>query len=97
MPLFDFKCTYCTEVIEINENIPPACTTCGETMQRVWSAPAVKFNGTGFYSTGGQMAHKKFNRFWLIYGKVSGFAIGFNVDKYSITVDLGFWYIGLEY
>lgn len=55
MPLFDFKCVCCTEVIEINENIPPACTTCGETMQRVWSAPAVKFNGTGFYSTGGQM------------------------------------------
>ena len=43
------------------------------------------------------MAHKKFNRFWLIYGRVSGFAIGFNVDRYSITVDLGFWYIGLEY
>jgi putative FmdB family regulatory protein len=53
MPLFDFKCSYCTEVIEINENIPPACGTCGETMQRVWSAPGIKFNGPGFYSTGG--------------------------------------------
>ena len=53
MPLFDFKCNYCTDVIEINENIPPACKTCGEVMQRIWSAPAVKFNGSGFYSTGG--------------------------------------------
>lgn len=53
MPLFDFKCAACTEVIEINENIPPGCPTCGETMHRIWSAPAIKFNGPGFYSTGG--------------------------------------------
>jgi hypothetical protein len=44
-----------------------------------------------------KMAHKKFNKFWLIYGRVSGFALGFSVDKFSITIDLGFWYIGLEY
>jgi putative FmdB family regulatory protein len=53
MPLFDFKCNCCSDVIEVSENIPPACKTCGETMQRIWSAPAIKFNGTGFYSTGG--------------------------------------------
>jgi putative FmdB family regulatory protein len=53
MPLFDFKCTCCSDVIEINENAAPACSTCGERMQRIWSAPAVKFNGPGFYSTGG--------------------------------------------
>ena len=46
---------------------------------------------------GVEMAHKKFKKFWLIYGRVSGFAIGFNVDKYSITLDLGFWYVGIEY
>ena len=34
---------------------------------------------------------------WVIYGRVSGFALGFNVDKYAITIDLGFWYVGLEY
>jgi hypothetical protein len=43
-----------------------------------------------------KMAHKNFNKFWLIYGRVSGFALGFSVDKFSITIDLGFWYIGLE-
>jgi hypothetical protein len=44
-----------------------------------------------------KMSHKKFKRFWLIYGKISGFALGFNVDRYSATVDLGFWYIGFEF
>lgn len=53
MPRYDFKCETCTEIIEVTENIPPMCTTCNNTMVRVWSAPAVKFNGTGFYSTGG--------------------------------------------
>jgi hypothetical protein len=34
---------------------------------------------------------------WLSYGRVSGFAIGFDVSRWSATLDLGFWYIGLEY
>jgi hypothetical protein len=34
---------------------------------------------------------------WVIYGRVSGFALGFNVDKYGATIDLGFWYVGLEF
>lgn len=29
------------------------CDICGAKLQRVWNAPPVKFNGTGFYSTGG--------------------------------------------
>lgn len=53
MPAYDFKCNYCNEVIEINEPIAPSCGTCGNTMARIWSAPAVQFKGTGFYSTGG--------------------------------------------
>ena len=53
MPRYDFKCSTCTEVIETDENIPPVCTTCYSTMTRVWSTVAVKFNGSGFYSTGG--------------------------------------------
>jgi putative FmdB family regulatory protein len=53
MPLFDFKCEYCNEVIEINEPDSPPCGTCGNTMLRIWSAPAIQFKGSGFYSTGG--------------------------------------------
>ena len=53
MPLYDFKCEYCNEVIEINEPDSPPCGTCGNAMKRIWSAPAVQFKGSGFYSTGG--------------------------------------------
>jgi len=53
MPLYDFKCNYCNSVIEIDNPNPPMCTTCGNTMARIWSAPAVHFKGTGFYKTGG--------------------------------------------
>jgi len=29
------------------------CVVCGYRLKRIYSAPPVKFNGTGFYSTGG--------------------------------------------
>lgn len=35
------------------DEIIPMCDDCNEPMRRVYSAPPVKFNGTGFYSTGG--------------------------------------------
>jgi len=53
MPAYDFKCPACTTIVEVNENIPPSCPTCAEVMVRIWSAPAIKFKGSGFYSTGG--------------------------------------------
>jgi len=53
MPLYDFKCNTCSEIVETNENIPPVCSTCSGTMQRIWTAPGIKFNSPGFYSTGG--------------------------------------------
>jgi predicted nucleic acid-binding Zn ribbon protein len=31
----------------------PVCETCKKDMKRVYYAAPVKFNGTGFYSTGG--------------------------------------------
>ena len=36
------------------------------------------------------------NKF-LIYGRLSGFGIGFTINRYFIDVQLGFWYIGFEY
>jgi putative FmdB family regulatory protein len=53
MPRYDFKCGTCGELVETIENIAPVCNTCSGTMLRIWSVPAVKFNGSGFYSTGG--------------------------------------------
>jgi putative FmdB family regulatory protein len=56
MPSYDYECPGEGKVVELS--LPfgherPMCTTCGAPMERVYSAPAVKFNGTGFYSTGG--------------------------------------------
>jgi putative FmdB family regulatory protein len=53
MPRYDYKCSICSSQIEleksIDDNIYPVC--CNESMQRLWSAPAAIFNGSGFYST----------------------------------------------
>ena len=35
------------------DEVVPNCETCDEPMRRIYSVPPVKFNGTGFYSTGG--------------------------------------------
>jgi predicted nucleic acid-binding Zn ribbon protein len=35
------------------EEVIPVCENCGTEMKRVYYAAPVKFNGTGFYSTGG--------------------------------------------
>jgi putative FmdB family regulatory protein len=55
MPTYDYKCEACGITLEIQreflDTAPAMC--CEKSMQRVWSAPAVKFNGPGFYSTGG--------------------------------------------
>ena len=34
---------------------------------------------------------------WLTYGRLSGFGIGFSINRYFVDVQLGFWYLGLEY
>ena len=38
-----------------------------------------------------------FDRIWFSYGKLSGFGIGFQITKYQLDLNLGFWFIGLEY
>ena len=35
------------------DEVIPYCDKCNEPMKRVYEATAVKFNGPGFYSTGG--------------------------------------------
>lgn len=58
MASYDYKCDNDSEVITITrgmteDEIIPYCDKCNEPMSRLYSAPPVKFNGTGFYSTGG--------------------------------------------
>jgi hypothetical protein len=43
------------------------------------------------------MEKKIRNKLWFTYGKISGFGIGFTVNKYFLEIQLGFWYLGLEY
>jgi len=55
MQVNEFKCLICNIQYEtkreMGDTLAPVC--CGINMERVWSAPAVKFNAPGFYSTGG--------------------------------------------
>lgn len=55
MPTYEYECKECEYKKEfgIRFEVGPDCDKCYKTMTRVWSAPAVKFNGPGFYSTGG--------------------------------------------
>lgn len=55
---YDYKCDKCstTQSVERSmseQEVLPICTACQNHMTRVWSAVPVKFNATGFYSTGG--------------------------------------------
>jgi putative FmdB family regulatory protein len=36
-----------------DDEVIPVCDECGKNMQRVYYSAPVKFNGSGFYSTGG--------------------------------------------
>jgi putative FmdB family regulatory protein len=58
MPQYDYKCEGCNSVQTIERSIhaessSPMCVTCNKTMVQVYSVPGLKFNGSGFYSTGG--------------------------------------------
>lgn len=40
---------------------------------------------------------KKIGKYWYYYGLKSGFGVGFDVSKYFFHIDLGFWYVGVEF
>ena len=40
---------------------------------------------------------KKIGKYWVVLGRKSGFGIGFNISKYGLDIDLGLWYIGIEF
>lgn len=59
MPLFDFKCIKCNEVVELNKKInepdPLKCPKCGKNaLERTWTkAPGVEYKGKGWFKTTG--------------------------------------------
>ena len=58
MATYEYKCDGDSQTVTITrgmteDEIIPYCDTCNEPMSRVYSPTPVKFNGSGFYSTGG--------------------------------------------
>jgi hypothetical protein len=43
------------------------------------------------------MTKQWIGKYWFTYGRTSGFALGFNISRYTCGIDLGFWYIGLDF
>lgn len=58
MATYEYRCDIDNESISVerrmaDEEVLPVCNICNQGMKRVYYAAPVKFNGTGFYSTGG--------------------------------------------
>ena len=55
MPRYDYKCPKCKAfqvvVHDFHASDTYECAECGDLMERVISAPAVIFRGSGFYKT----------------------------------------------
>lgn len=54
MPLYEYSCPQCGRFELIRKfSDPPvtACPTCGKDVQKLQSAPAIQFKGTGWYIT----------------------------------------------
>jgi putative FmdB family regulatory protein len=55
MPIYEYECTKNKHRFEVMQKFsdPPVstCTICGEPVQRLVSAPAIQFKGSGWYIT----------------------------------------------
>ncbi len=55
MPLYEYKCQKCASVFEVIQKISDspltACPECGGRLNKVLTAPAIQFKGSGFYIT----------------------------------------------
>ena len=55
MPLYDYRCHRCGEVFEVRQRFSDPLLTeheaCGGEVERLISAPALQFKGTGWYVT----------------------------------------------
>jgi len=53
MPLYEYKCGACGHAFEkiVKFSDPPldACPKCGGAVQKLFSSPAIKFKGSGWY------------------------------------------------
>src|SRR4051794_10268658 len=55
MPLYEYKCGQCGQIFEVRQNFSDAPVTvhegCGGAVEKLLSAPALQFKGTGWYIT----------------------------------------------
>jgi len=55
MPAYDYRCTACEQVFEVNRSMGATgdehCPACGGLGARVFSPVGVAFKGTGFHNT----------------------------------------------
>jgi len=55
MPIYEFECRKCKAHLEvfqkINDKPPVKCRKCGGRLERLLSAPAIQFKGSGWYVT----------------------------------------------
>lgn len=58
MPTYEYRCVDDKTLLTLSRSVDDRddlveCPACGREMRREYSPVPVKFNGTGFYSTGG--------------------------------------------
>jgi putative FmdB family regulatory protein len=55
MPLYEYKCAQCGELLEVIQSFSSEpetiCPKCGGSLRKLFSAPAIQFKGSGFYKT----------------------------------------------
>jgi putative FmdB family regulatory protein len=55
MPIYEFECRKCKARLEVFQKMsdkqPTKCRNCGGRLERLQSAPAIQFKGSGWYVT----------------------------------------------
>jgi putative FmdB family regulatory protein len=55
MPLYEYRCRSCGQTVEVIQKFSDdpinICQSCGGSLERLLSAPAIQFKGTGWYIT----------------------------------------------
>jgi putative FmdB family regulatory protein len=55
MPLYEYECDACGRRFEriqkFSDPLATVCPTCGGAVRKLFSSPAIKFKGSGFYIT----------------------------------------------
>jgi len=54
--IYEYECPGGDETISIERSVNAPeenyrCSTCGDTLRRIYSPPAITFKGSGFYTT----------------------------------------------